>query len=68
VDHENPPLCTAKPSADRASITDVIARIAVILGQELGPAEVPPHAFAADHRRVEVGLKQARARQTLKYR
>ena len=40
---------------------DVVARIAIVVRKQLGPPRIQPNAIAPDHRRVEVGLKQARA-------
>ena len=69
LDHEDPGVCAPKPTTDRASKADVVARIAIILRQQLRPIGAQPHAFPSDHRRVEVGLQQTCAcRQTLKYR
>src|SRR5262245_33521136 len=61
LDHENPGVCTAKSSTDRAQIADVVARIAIVIGQQLGPARIQNHAFTLDHGRIEVGLEQPRA-------
>jgi hypothetical protein len=35
----------------------VVARIAIVLCQQLGPARTQPNPFAPDHRRVEIGLE-----------
>jgi len=61
LDHENPSIGAAKSSANRARIADVVARIAIVIGQQLGLARTQRHAFTLDHRRVEVCLEQTRA-------
>jgi hypothetical protein len=58
LDHEDPGICAPKPTTDRSSKADVVARIAIILRQQLRPIGAQPHAFPSDHRRVEVGLQQ----------
>src|SRR5262249_56647545 len=61
LDGEDPGVCAAKPSTDRAGKADVVPRIAIVLREQLGPARNQPYAFASNHGRVEVGLKQTRS-------
>src|SRR5262249_25633639 len=61
LDGEDPGVCAAKPSTNRAGKADVVPRIAIVLREQLGPARNQPYAFASNHGRVEVGLKQTRS-------
>ncbi len=57
LDHKDPDVCAAEPPTDRAGEADVVARIAIVPRQQLGPAQTQPNAFAPDHRRVEISLE-----------
>src|SRR3974390_1787575 len=61
LDDENPSVSTPKAPADRADKANVITRIDVVLRQQIGPAQINPHAIVRDHRCVEVGFEQTRA-------
>src|SRR5512136_3104384 len=61
LDDKNPSIGAAKAAADRAGKADVIARIDIVLRQQLGPAGITPHAFAPDQGRKEVSFEQTRA-------
>jgi hypothetical protein len=55
LDGEDLGVGATGPSTDRAGEAHVVARIAVILREQLGPAESKRTGL---HRRVEVGLEQ----------
>src|SRR5262249_21921121 len=61
LDNEDPCVSAPKAPTDRAREANVIARVDVVLSQQLGPACIKPHAFAPNHRCVEVGFEQTRA-------
>src|SRR5688500_15923196 len=60
LDGQNPAVSAAQTAAHRTGQADVVARLAVIVGEDVVPA-VQGHAFAAQHRRVEVRLQPAAA-------
>src|SRR5262249_9939171 len=59
-DDKDPCVSAPKAPADRAGEADVIARIHVVFRQQLGPAGITSHAFAPDHRPVEICFEQPR--------
>src|SRR6516164_11283163 len=54
LDDEDPCVSTPKPPTDRAGEANVIARINVVLRQQLRPTGITSHAFAPDHGCVEI--------------
>src|SRR5262245_41404056 len=61
LDHKDPGVCAAKPATDRAGEADMVARIAIVLRQQLGPARTQMNAFTPNHGRVEISLEYTRA-------
>src|SRR5215475_6886772 len=57
LDHKDPGVCPAKPATDRAGEADMVARIAIVLRQQLGPVRTQLNAFTLKHRRVEISLE-----------
>src|SRR5215475_15892127 len=57
LDHKDPSVCAAKPATDRAGEADMVARLAIVLRQQLGPARTQPNAFTPKHGRVKISLK-----------
>ena len=45
----DPGVCAAKPATDRAGEADMVARIAIVLRQQLGPARTQLNAFTPNH-------------------
>src|SRR5262249_10359079 len=52
LDHKDPSACATKPATDRAGEADMVARLAIVLRQQLGPARTQPNAFTPDHGRA----------------
>ena len=47
----------AKPTTDRADEADMVARIAIVLRQQLSPVRTQLNAFTPNHGRVEISLE-----------
>src|SRR5215468_3108482 len=57
LDHKDPSVGAAKPATNRAGEADMVARLAIVLRQQLGPARTQPNAFTPNHGRVKISLK-----------
>ena len=57
LNHKDPGVCAAKPATDRAGEADMVARIAIVLRQQLGPVPTQPNALTPNHGRVEISLE-----------
>ena len=59
---KNPNVIAAQPPTDGASQADMMARLAVIIGEYLGPMIIGLELFPAQHRGIEISLKPASSR------
>src|SRR5258706_15880419 len=57
LDHKDPSVCAAKPATDRAGEADMVARLAIVLRPQLGPARTQPNAFTPNHGREKISLE-----------
>src|SRR5262245_1552933 len=57
LDHKDPGVCATKPPTDCAGEADMVARLAIVLRQQLGPACTQLNAFTPNHGRVKISLE-----------
>src|SRR5262249_16372401 len=57
LDTKDPSVCATQPATDRAGEADMVARLAIVLRQQLGPARTQPNAFTPNHGREKISLE-----------